>query len=269
MDFRVIRNALVALGYTTQKANAKIAHDVVLNAIKAAGFHDNVTVKGGVVMSGLTDAVRRATMDMDVDFLGYSIENASIGRFIRKLNRYAGCEVKIAGAIQELRQQEYRGKRIHLVLTDDNGVSVKTKVDIGVQANPDIRQVDFAFKVVTTSRAVKLLVNTREQIFVEKLKSLLRIGIVSTRYKDIYDMYYLCSRLRKRVLRQYLRTYVFEDKKMFENDTGDVVKRLERVFTNRTFIRRMANPNYAWLDVSPEVVTEAITSFLSSLGNHQ
>jgi len=265
MDFLAMRNALVEQGYTTQKANAKIAHDVVLNAIKAAGFHDNVTVKGGVVMSGLTDAVRRATMDMDVDFLGYSIEDASVGRFVDRLNRHAGCEVKIVGAIQELRQHEYRGKRIHLVLTDENGVSVRTKVDIGVQANPDIRQVDFAFKVVTKNRTVKLLVNTMEQIFVEKLKSLLRIGLVSTRYKDIYDMYFLCSRLRKGVLRQYLGFYVFNDEKMFENDTKDIVKRLERIFANKTFIRRMANPNHAWLDVSVSDVIDTLQKFISSL----
>ena len=53
MVFDQMRTKLLAKGYTTDTANAKIAHDVVLDAVREAGFHDNVTVKGGVVMSGL------------------------------------------------------------------------------------------------------------------------------------------------------------------------------------------------------------------------
>ena len=64
MDFREIAARLRADGYPPRKADAKIAHDIILKAIEDAGFHDNVTIKGGIVMSGITDAVRRATIDM-------------------------------------------------------------------------------------------------------------------------------------------------------------------------------------------------------------
>ena len=59
MDFSVFRDKLVAGGYSDDTADAKIAHDIVLKAVRDSGFHDNLTVKGGVVMSGITDAVRR------------------------------------------------------------------------------------------------------------------------------------------------------------------------------------------------------------------
>lgn len=36
-----------------------------------------------------------------------------------------------------------------------------------------------------------LLKNTYEQSFIEKLRSLLKFGANSRRYKDIFDMYYL------------------------------------------------------------------------------
>ena len=147
-----------------------------------------VTIKGGVVMSGITDAVRRATMDLDFDFLGYSLGDVSIKRFVQRLSRAAECKIQIDGEIQELHQREYRGKRIYLLLTDDAKHSIRTKVDIGVHSYKSIEQVDFRFKVISDVGGVVLLVNPKEQIFVEKLKSLLRFGIVSTRYKDVYDM---------------------------------------------------------------------------------
>ena len=191
MDFRSTATTLKASGYPPRKADAKIAHDIVLKAIEDAGFHDKVTIKGGVVMSGITDAVRRATIDMDFDFLGYSLGDVSIRRFVQRLNRVAECEIRIDGDIQELRQSEYRGKRVNLVLTDEAGHSIKTKVDIGVHCNKSIEQVDFRFKVISDNAGVVLLVNPKEQIFIEKLKSLLRLGVVSTRYKDVYDLFYL------------------------------------------------------------------------------
>ena len=110
---------LKASGYPPRKADAKIAHDIVLKAIENAGFHDKVTIKGGVVMSEITDAVRRATIDMDFDFLGYPLGDVSIRRFVQRLNRVAGCEIRIDGEIQELRQSEYRGKRVNLVTNAD------------------------------------------------------------------------------------------------------------------------------------------------------
>ena len=85
MDFTVFKDRLVAEGYTDDTAYAKIAHDIVLKAVRDSGFHDNLTVKGGVVMSSLTDIARRATMDMDLDFLRYPLANDAISAFISSM----------------------------------------------------------------------------------------------------------------------------------------------------------------------------------------
>ena len=45
MDFTVFKDRLVAEGYTDDTAYAKIAHDIVLKAVRDSGFHDNLTVK--------------------------------------------------------------------------------------------------------------------------------------------------------------------------------------------------------------------------------
>ena len=265
MNFREMAATLKVAGYSPSKANAKIAHDLVLKAIEASGFHDNVTIKGGVVMSGITDAVRRVTLDMDIDFLGYSLDDASIRRFVQHLNKDIGCKIRIDGAVQELRQREYKGKRVNLVMTDDVGYSIKTKIDIGVHSNKSIEQVDFRFKVITDERGVVLLVNPKEQIFVEKLKSLLQLGVVSTRYKDVYDLFYLCSQVDVKVLSNYLRMCIFMDEGMLENNVRDIERRLSRIFANKTFLKRMANPNYAWLDEPVESVVRVLMEFLKRL----
>ena len=69
---------LIGGGYSSDTAQAKVAHDIVLLAMHRCGFKAHSTVKGGVVMSSMTGDVRRATMDMDIDFIGYSISEASV-----------------------------------------------------------------------------------------------------------------------------------------------------------------------------------------------
>ena len=54
MDFAKLRGKLIAKGYSTDTANAKIAHDVVIAAVKAAGFHDNRAEEGFVAEHGLS-----------------------------------------------------------------------------------------------------------------------------------------------------------------------------------------------------------------------
>ena len=84
----------------------------------------------------------------------------------------------------------------------------------------EVRQKDFVFDVVTEQRGVKLLANSKEQIFVEKLKSMLKLGAFSGRYKDVFDMYFLKDKLSKRTLRAYVRMYIFDDRKMREGRAG-------------------------------------------------
>lgn len=265
MLFEQIHEGLLAEGYSDDTADAKIAHDIILKAVRDAGFHDNLTIKGGVVMSGLTDIVRRATMDMDVDFLHYSLSNESIRRFVSRLNRAAPCKISIRGKIVELKQQEYKGKRIYLVLTDEAKREIETKVDIGVHTREQVRQGDFGFRVVTDSEKVLVLVNSREQIFVEKLKSLLRFGSASTRFKDVYDMCYLAARVDKRVLLDYINLYVLQDQKMRENDIDGICWRLKRVFADKDYMAALADPTYAWMDVKPEVAAKAVVDCVATL----
>ena len=263
MDFQELHDRLVAKGYNDDTADAKIAHDVVLKAIDAAGFRDNLTVKGGVVMSGITDLIRRATMDMDVDFLHYSIANASVRHFIAILNRVSDCRIQIVGRIVELKHQDYHGKRLFLKITDKHKVSVKTKLDIGVHTWSDVRQADFDFKIVTDASSVSLQINPTEQVFVEKLKSLLRIGPASTRFKDVYDMYYLRTRVRKGILRKMLQTHIFEDEKLREKDSAGIISRLERIFKDKGFLKGLHTPASTWLDVPAEKATKAVVDFLA------
>ena len=139
--------AVIREGYSQANAAARVCQDVVLKAISESHFSDHITVKGGVVMRSITGDTRRATQDMDLDFIRYSLEEDSIRRFIDRLNCLDGISIRISAPIEELSQQEYHGKRVFVLIEDDTGHSLRSKIDLGVHKQVQIEQDEYCFDV--------------------------------------------------------------------------------------------------------------------------
>ena len=56
-------------GFKEADAIAKVCQDIILNAINRSSLNENVTIKGGIVMRSLSHNARRATQDVDIDFI--------------------------------------------------------------------------------------------------------------------------------------------------------------------------------------------------------
>lgn len=177
-------------GYSERNADARVCQDIVLKAISKSNFGRSVTIKGGVVMRSITGDVRRATEDLDLDFIRYSL--------------------------------------------DDEGAS--------------------------------LLINSCEQIFAEKLRSLLRFGPLSTRYKDIFDFCYLKDYVDMTRFVECIDTYIIADPSMRENDMEGIRKRVATTFANRQFQKNVEHSgDRNWLQIDVGDAFQMIQTFLDSI----
>ena len=96
MDIYEAVNKYIQSGYSEDDAKPKVAQDIVLLKIGKSKYNKNITVKGGVVMHNISKDMRRATRDMDIDFIKYSLEDKSIREFIKELNNTDdGIKIKI------------------------------------------------------------------------------------------------------------------------------------------------------------------------------
>ena len=267
MDIYEAVNKYIKSGYSEDDAIPKVAQDIVLLKIGNSKYSKNITVKGGVVMHNISKDMRRATRDMDIDFIKYSLEDKSIREFIKELNNTDDdIKIKITGKIEPLHHQDYDGKRVYVQLTDKNKYSISSKLDIGVHKYFDIKQDEYCFDLSIIDESISLLVNSKEQIIVEKLKSLLKFGITSTRFKDIFDFYYLINNenLNKDKLLKYIDILVFQDDKMRENTLDDLTNRLSNILNNRRFQARLNTANNNWLEVP---ISEVISNVLDYFNN--
>ena len=264
-----IREAYLADGFSYLDASSRTCQDIMLSLIAKSPLNKNVTIKGGVVMQHLSGDSRRATQDFDLDFIRYSLNEDSIKEFLLKLNEYSEYfNITITSAIEELKHQDYKGKRAFVRIIDNEGASIETKLDIGVHKDIDIEQHEYCFDLGKLDDSVTLLINTKEQIFAEKLKVLLRLGNLSTRYKDVFDMYWLITKgnMSNKYVLADIESIIFNDSTMRENNIVNISARLERVFADRHFIMSLnKSKRHNWLGVDPQRVADTIIDFVREL----
>lgn len=252
-------------GYSEANAEAKLCQDIIIKAISQSILNRNVTIKGGVVMSSLSKNARRATQDLDLDFIKYSISEESIRIFVEKLNGIEGIQLRITAPIEELKHQDYRGKRIHIEVSDDAGNILSLKMDIGVHKDLDIEQEEYCFDVCFQEDTASVLINSKEQMVAEKLKSLMRFGTRSTRYKDVFDICYLADLVDIQKLKICIQKYIYAYATIGVYDADEIRKRAERIFTSSTYKKQVERSKKNWLDLSVEEVLRKDLEFLSRI----
>ena len=149
----------------------------------------------------------------------------------------------------------------------DAPARAKLAHDIGVHVYRQMAQRPMRFAIVLADNSATLPANSKEQMFAEKLKSLLRLGARSTRQKDVFDMCYLVDMVDRDVLRRFIALLVFADEGMRENDFASIRNRVRRIFGSSTFMHRLAGTSANWMNEPPRKVVAKILSFLDTIKN--
>ena len=166
-------------------------------------------------------------------------------------------------------KEQSNGKRVFIKISDKFDNSINTKLDIGVHKLFELEQDEYCFDLSLINKKVNLLINSKEQIFTEKLKSLLKLGFRSTRYKDIFDFYYLINNagLDSKKLIANITTLILDDENMRENTFFDIVERLRNTLKSSRYINHLNDPVVNWLDIPIEEAINSVLDYLEELSN--
>lgn len=255
------------LGFSIANCRNLAAEEIIISKIAKSPLADHVTLKGGIIMFNLTKSSRRVTQDIDFDLIHYSIDEESIKLFFKKLNALKdGISMSIKGKIEKLHQEDYRGVRVVLAIKDIEGTQLETKLDIGVHTHHLIEQQKIVFCFDNDENTISVNANSYEQLFAEKLLSLGRFGPFSTRYKDIYDLYYLvvnnCVDAKKvsYILKVFLSSSNREPK-----DLDKLINVVLDTFDNQDFAKDVSKPTSKWINVDYQTAVSTIKSFILKL----
>lgn len=147
------------------------------------------------------------------------------------------------------------------------GNRIASKIDLGVHKRFEITQEEYCFDVALGDESASLLINSNEQMFAEKLRSLLKFGPLSTRFKDVFDLYYLSKEVDLEKLSICLETYIYGDPKMKENDISDIRMRVKMTFENPIYRKTLESSDKNWLGESLDTVLNGVLEFLQTVSD--
>ena len=250
-------------GLTINQAENSAGQEIILRKISKSPFANNVLIKGGVVMFNLTKNIRRATADLDFDFIRYDISDTSIRKFISLLNKYDSEYVIKLISIKPLKQEDYDGKRV-IVSISDKITKINFKLDIGVHTLLGLEQSTLCFAFDDSQ--VFLRVNPIEQIFAEKIYSLAKHEALSTRYKDIFDIYYLITqqKLNVKLVKECLELLTMKGS-FGIHSIDDIYSRVNDTLNDRQFLNHLDSTKDKWLDADTKVITKTIVDYISGI----
>ncbi len=127
-------------------------------------------------------------------------------------------------------------------------------------------QEKYCFELDVLNKSVTLFINSMEQMFSEKLKSLVKFGSLSTRYKDVFDFYYLINfgNLDRNKLEEYVSAIIFSDETLNTYSFDDIYNKISLVFNNKRFIFNLSNVKVNWLDVPIKEVISCILNYIEA-----
>ncbi len=255
----------VLLGFQTSFARVKVCQEILFQMISESEHKDIFTIKGGTIMYQLTKQKRRATADLDLDFIRTSIAADSIIQVFSDLDKVEddfgiGVSVK-ENTIKKLKHAEYKGKSIVLVFSDSSADTLELKLDIGVHKNVSIKQNTLQFDVNGGRSKVELLVNPPEQMIVEKTVSFINTGVRSFRFKDVFDIYYLISKgINKSKLKENIRVICIEKDYVKTSDLKDYKRKMMNFFRNDETVKKLKASNN-WLNKDEKEILNYIGDF--------
>ena len=112
---------------------------------------------------------------------------------------------------------------------------------------------------------VSLLKNSNEQAFAEKLRSLLKFGPGSRRYKDIYDMYYFKDNMDAEKLNRIIHSLIISDSGMRENTYSEIINRVDFTFRDNAYLKRVSESEQRWIDEDINIIAAGIILTIKNL----
>lgn len=166
----------------------------LLNRLSVSEYKDKFVVKGGMLIAAIVGLDTRSTMDLDATLRNLPLTEERLNEAIRSicaidLNDDVFFEVK---TIDSIRQDDiYGGYRVRLDAIYDTIVT-PLSIDISTGDVITLEAVKYEFSgMFDETVCISLWGYNIETVIAEKVETILRRGVFSTRPRDYYDIYIL------------------------------------------------------------------------------
>lgn len=203
----LLKDLSVKFGITPQATLQMYCLERLLDRIAVSRFRDHFVIKGGFLIASILGIGSRSTMDIDATVKGFSVSYENVESVFKEI-----CDIDIADQltfsfdrIEEIREKDnYLGLRV-FVECRYGKINVPLTVDLTTGDTIIPQEIEYIYKCVFDNKVIPILAYSLENVFAEKLNTIISRGVANTRTRDFYDVYTLYALKKKELNFETLR----------------------------------------------------------------
>ena len=171
-------------------------------------------------------------MDMDTCIKGISLTDEQLYEVLQEIlsidvEDNVSFEIKNSEPIRE--EDDYGGLRYNIIAKYEHLI-VNLSIDIATGDAITPREIEYDYKMMFEDRSLKIMTYNIESIIAEKFQTVISRGILNSRMKDYYDLYYLIT--YKEFSNDYLRNAIIKTFEKRETSISDIDRVLAEIKTS-------------------------------------
>lgn len=265
-----INNFAKAKGVSPQLALQSFFAERFLARIEKSSYVGNIALKGGTLLSAILGIEQRTTMDIDATIVGLNVDEAKIVEIVETIAAIDAGDGVVFVRDKSLplaitKDDEYGGYTIGLV-AEFGTIRLPMGIDVtfGDTITPKAEPRDFR-SILDGAVSIRLLAYTVETLMAEKLQTILKRGVATTRPRDFYDLYMLHARgdYSKATLSTAVKaTFSNRHSEEYFNARKEIVEMLSKSeFQRQQWLRYQKKTSYA-SEISFDDVIDALNKIL-------
>ena len=189
------RNLAASCNITANEVLQNYMFERILERLSVSKYKNNFILKGGLLLSSIMGIDTRTTMDMDTCIKGIDLTDEQLYEVLQEIlnidvNDGVKFEIRNSQPIRE--EDDYGGLKYNLLAIFDN-LRVNLSIDIATGDLITPREIEYDYKMIFENRNLKIMTYNIESIIAEKFQTVISRGILNSRMKDYYDLYYLIT----------------------------------------------------------------------------
>ena len=192
----LLKDLSAKYGITPQATLQMYCLERLLDRIAVSRFRDHFVIKGGFLIASILGIGSRSTMDIDATVKGFSVSYENVESVFKEI-----CDIDIAD------QLTFSFERIEEIREKDDylGLRVFIECHYGKMKVPLTVDLTTGDKCVFDDKEIPILAYPLENVFAEKLDTIVSRGAANTRTRDFYDVYTLYAMKKEEVNFETLR----------------------------------------------------------------
>ncbi len=196
-----IRNMALDNNVPAQAVLQTFMLECVLERISVSKFADNLILKGGMLIASLVGINNRTTMDMDTTIKGYPFTEQVIRKIITEIcaiKRRDGVTLAFSHLNTIRADDQYGGYR-GTIIAEFESIRTPLKIDITVGDILTPNAVRYSYPAIFKEKNIEIWAYNLETVLAEKVETILRRSVLSTRPRDYYDVYCIMNTRQSKI----------------------------------------------------------------------